>query len=124
QLGTWLARDLNGVRLVDMSTPVPTVGPLIPGFGTSGEEDVNVMTDAANNLLFCTAVSNTGNIQVFDANLTQMPGGTGLLGHNSTSHSVISPVPCHPDRYFFIHLIAGNPGSLYYSTIDMSLNGG
>jgi gliding motility-associated-like protein len=124
QLGTWLARDLNGVYLVDVGTPVPTVGAFVPGLGSSADEDVNVMTDAASNLLFCSAVNTNGNIQVFDANLMQMPAGTGLLGHSSTSHSVISPIPCHPDRYFFVHLFTGDPASLYYSTVDMSLNGG
>ena len=62
QLGTWLARDLNGVYLLDVSTPTPTTGAFIPGLGTSGQEDVNVMTDASNNLLFCTAVDNTNAI--------------------------------------------------------------
>lgn len=127
QLATWLVRDLTGVRLVDMSVANPVVGPLIPGLGTSGLEDVNVMTDAQNNLLFCSAVNAQNEIKVFNANLTQMPNGGGLLGHTSTSHSVISPAPCYSDRYFLVHLVtanSGQTGELYYSTVDMSLNGG
>jgi gliding motility-associated-like protein len=124
QLMRWTVRGVDGVRLMDLSTPVPTVGPLIPGFGPGGEEDVNIMTDAAGNLLFCTAVSSTGEIQVRNANLAPMPNGSGLLGHSSSLQSAICPIPCHPDRYYYIHLLTGPAGDLYYSTIDMALNGG
>lgn len=123
QLQRWAVRGVDGVRIMDLTTPVPTVGPLITGFGTGGEEDVNAMTDAAGNLLFCNAVSNANEIRVLDATLNQMPNGFGLNGHSSTLQSAICPIPCHPDRYYVFHLLTG-AGDLFYSVVDMSLNGG
>jgi gliding motility-associated-like protein len=123
QLQRWPVRGVDGVRMMDLTTPVPTVGPLITGFGTGGEEDVNAMTDAAGNLLFCNAVSSANEIRVLDANLNQMPNGFGLNGHSSTLQSAICPIPCHPDRYYVFHLLTG-AGDLFYSIVDMSLNGG
>lgn len=123
QLVRWPVRSVDGMRLMDLTTPVPTVGPLIAGFGTGGQEDVNAMTDAAGNLLFCTAVSNANEIRVLDANLNQMPNGFGLNGHSSTLQSAICPIPCHPDRYYVFHLLTG-AGDLFYSIVDMSQNGG
>lgn len=123
QLSRWLVRGLDGVHELDLSQPVPVAGPLIPGLGTGGEEDVNMMTDAAGNVLFCTAVSSSGEIQVWDANYALMPNGDGLYGHSSTLQSAISPIPCYPNRYFILHLVTG-VGDLYYSIVDMSLNGG
>lgn len=124
QLQRWLARGLDGVHIMDLSTPSPSVGPAISGLGSGGEEDVNLMTDAAGNLLFCTAVSAANEIQVWDAGLAMMPNGFGLFGHSSTLQSAICPIPCHPDRYFIIHLLTGPTGDLFYSTVDMNLNGG
>ena len=123
QLNRWLVRGVDGVHYLDLSQPVPSAGPLIPGFGAGGEEDINMMTDATGNVLFTTAVSISGEIQVWDANYALMTNGDGLLGHSSTLQSAISPIPCHPDRYFIIHLVTG-VGALYYSIVDMSLNGG
>jgi PKD repeat protein len=127
QLGTWLVRDVNGVYLMDMSGPEPVLGPFVNGLGTNGLEDVNLMTDGNNDLLFCLAVNSQHEIRVYGADLQPMLNGTGLLGHTSTSHSVISPVPCHAHQYFVVHLVtanSGGPGTLYYSKVDMSLNGG
>jgi hypothetical protein len=123
QLQRWLARGLDGVHIMDLSTPSPSVGPAISGLGSGGEEDVNLMTDAAGNLLFCAAVSAANEIQVWDAGLAMMPNGFGLFGHSSTLQSAICPIPCHPDRYYVFHLTTGI-GNLYYSIVDMSLNGG
>ncbi|MEO8591318.1 MAG: PKD domain-containing protein [Flavobacteriales bacterium] len=124
QLSKWLVRDLNGVYVMDLSTPTPTVGPFIAGLGTGGTEDVNMMTDAANNILFSIAVDDMNMISVFDATMNQMPNGSGLFGHTSALQSAICPIPCHPDQYFIIHLVTGATGDLYYSIVDMSLNSG
>ncbi len=123
QLKQWLVREVNGVHLMDMTGIDPVVGPLIPGFGTNGEEDVNIMTDASDNVLFTLAVSNGGTSEVRDANFTPMPNGDGLFDHSSTSQSAICPIPCHSDRYYIVHEETVS-GSLYYSVVDMAQNGG
>ncbi|MBP6389628.1 MAG: PKD domain-containing protein [Flavobacteriales bacterium] len=124
QLLQWLVRDVGGVHVMDLSTPQPTVGPIVPGLGTSGAEDVNMMTDQNGNVLFCTAVNDLDEVKVYDATLSQMPNGTGLFGHNSSLQSAISPIPCHTEKYYLIHLETGPVGALYYSVVDMTLNGG
>lgn len=124
QVSKWLARDVTGVvRLVDFTTSVPTVSLPAAGYGSGGQEDVNVMTDSNDNILFSTAVYSNNLIEVRDANFQVMPNGNGLLGHESTLESGIVRIPCTTDKYYFIH-IDGGPEILYYSTIDMSLNGG
>ena len=57
QLDKWLVRTITGeVRTMDVSGPVPSVGPLISGFGQGASEDVNVMTDATGNALFLSLI--------------------------------------------------------------------
>ncbi|MCC6937401.1 MAG: PKD domain-containing protein [Flavobacteriales bacterium] len=123
QLNTWLVREVNGVHLMDLTTPVPTFGPLIPGLGTGGVEHVNLMTDGSNNLLFTVAVNGSNSTEVWNAAMAPMPNGTGLLDHSSTLQSAICPVPCHPERYYIVHEETLS-NMLYYSIVDMTLDGG
>ena len=125
QLNKWLVREVAGVHLMDMSAGDPAIGPLIPGFGTNGQEDVNLMTDAVGNVLFACAVASDDQISVHDAAFAPMPNGTGLWGNSSTMESCISPVPCHSDRWYIIHrTYQPGGGELFYSEVDLSLNGG
>jgi hypothetical protein len=121
----WPVKQSTGeVRMCDFSTPTPTVGPLIPGFGIGAEEEVNVMTDAANNLLFVTACNGNNIIQVRDRNLNIMPNGL-VRGGFSSFESAICKVPCTSDQYYFFNYKAtAQSDSLFYSVIDMSQNGG
>src|ERR1035437_40653 len=80
QLNKWLVREGSGVvHLVDFTTPIPTVSLPLPGYGQGAEEDVNVMTDAYNNIMFTVAVDGTNFLTVKDANWNTMQNGTGLI---------------------------------------------
>ncbi len=126
QLNKWLVRETSGeVHVMDLTQTPPTVGSMIAGFGSGGAEDVNLMTDGAGNILFSCAVDGSDLISVRDANFASMPNGEGLFGNNSCMESCITPVPCRSDRWFIIHR-SFDPGGgfLYYSEVDLSLNGG
>lgn len=91
--------------------------------------------DRSGNLLFYTEGS-----YVWNRNHDTMPNGHDLTalypsGQSSTASSVqgtvIVPVPGDQNRYYVFSLSAwtsgpppGTPGKLYYSIVDMSLNGG
>lgn len=97
------------------------------GSGT-GESCASV-ADLSGNLLFYT----NGSV-VWDAGHNPMFNGTNLTGLGvdatiSTSQgSLIVPFPDNPDRYYLFSLtqneLAADRGRLYYSVVDMSLNGG
>jgi gliding motility-associated-like protein len=120
-------RQTNGqIHLVDFTTGIPTVTLPMPGYGTTASidyEDVNIMTDVNNNLLFTSCVYGNDSIEVRDSNWAVMPNGNGLLGNSSCLQSGLVRIPCSTNKYFFIHTTA-NPNNLYYSVVDMSLNGG
>ncbi|WP_162903205.1 gliding motility-associated C-terminal domain-containing protein [Taibaiella koreensis] len=89
------------------------------------------VADAAGNLLFYTS----GAI-VYDRLGNVMPNGTGLMGNGPSSGPIsvsskegvaIVPHPQNPNQYYLFCTAAiedGAPYNLYYSIIDMSLNGG
>lgn len=101
------------------------------GFG-EGEASV---CDANGQLLFYTEGS-----FIWDRNNNLMPGGSDLTGLTSaTTYSVTSsasqgtliiPMPGNTNRYYVFSLTSmeqnalGNAGRLYYSVVDMTLNGG
>lgn len=124
QLSKWLLRSGSGeVETVDFGSGDPILGSVIPSFGLGGYEDVNLMTDAANQALFYTAVGSDNTIQVRTAAFQVMPNGYGLFGNVSSHSSAIIPRPCHPNQYFIIHH-DGATNKHYRSTVDMALNGG
>lgn len=86
----------------------------------------------------CASISNengellfyTNGVNVWDANHSLMPNGTGLYGSSSSSQSgVIIPQPGNSDLYYVFTLDrngdyeVGHKG-LCYSVVDMSLNSG
>ena len=123
----FITRQTSGlVHLVDFTTGVPTVSVPVAGYGTTVSidfEDVNVMTDVNNNILFTTCVYGNDLIEVRDSNWAVMPNGAGLFGNNSCQESALVRIPCSTNKYFFVHSTV-QPGILYYSVVDMSLNGG
>jgi gliding motility-associated-like protein len=124
QLSKWPIRTGSGeVRLIDLSSAEPVVGSLIPSFGLGGTEDVNLMTDAAGNVLFITAVDSEGKISVRKLTGELLSNGAGLLGNSSSQASAIVPRPCHPGQYYFIHHDT-DAHRHYYSIIDAYANGG
>ena len=124
QLSKWLLRASSGeVITLDFSTGDPVLGNLIPSFGIGGNEDVNLMTDAAGNALFHTAVGENNMVQVRTAGFNVMPNGNGLLGYTSSHSSAIAPRPCHAQQYYIVHH-DGIEHRHYCSIVDMALNGG
>ncbi len=124
-----LVRTLTGVKIMDLSGPVPVIGAQIPSFGGGGgavEEEVNIMTDQANNILFLTAADAANNITVLNSSMLPMQNGI-IRGDNSSLESAICKIPCTTDQYYFFNYIM-DPStfqdSIFYSIIDMSLNGG
>jgi gliding motility-associated-like protein len=121
----WLVKQVSGeVSVLDFTTSPPTLGPFITTFGLGGEEEINIMTDINNNILFSTACNSSNIIQVRDANFNLMPNGS-IRGNQSSLESAICKVPCSNNEYYFFNY-KGPVGqdSLFYSIIDMNLNGG
>lgn len=85
----------------------------------STSEGCASIADCAGNLLFY-----TDGITVWDKTHTPMPNGTGLFGHpSSTQSAVIIPQPGNDSIYYiFTASISGN--NIYYSVINIHLNGG
>ncbi len=85
-------------------------------------EGVGTLSDTAGNLLFYTDGNN-----VFNANHVLMPNGDGLLSDISSTQTGLSvKQPGNDSIYYIFHidLIDYFDLSLYYSVVDMSLNGG
>ncbi|MGQ0618478.1 MAG: DUF642 domain-containing protein [Panacagrimonas sp.] len=111
----------NRVKLdfgVNGSAPVASQNPVsynIP-------EGTAVITDTSGNLLFW-----TDGVNVRDKNSAVMPNGTGLGGSSSATQTALAfPSLTQPGIYFVIgnSTVTAGGGSLRYSVIDMSLNGG
>lgn len=68
----------------------------------------------------------TNGITVWNNQNNPMPNGSGLLGHSSTTQSVIIvPKPGNRDVYFVFTITKeGEPNGLRYSEVDMTLAGG
>ncbi|AXG71188.1 hypothetical protein KORDIASMS9_03444 [Kordia sp. SMS9] len=84
-------------------------------------EGCATISNPAGELLFY-----TDGITVWDRNHTIMPNGTGLEGDPSSSQSgIIVPYPNQPNLYFVfcVNDVSSN-GGLYYSLVDLNLNGG
>ncbi len=105
-------------------------------FGTSGNtataikmpgttvEGSTVVTDTTGQLQFWSNGST-----LFDRNNNPMPNGTGLQINSSATQTVAAfPSIEHPGTYFVVTTTGasevGGKGRLYYSKVDMSLNGG
>jgi len=65
---------------------------------------------------------------VYNKNLQVMQNGSGLAGHPSATQSCIFiPKPGSTTNYYIItldHIDGGSQGGMYYSEIDMTLDGG
>lgn len=87
---------------------------------TNNPDNTSSISDVNGNLLFY-----TDGMSVWNANNAVMPNGSGLIGHGSGGQcAVIVPIPCS-SKYVIFHVTEfSSPGSLNYSVVDMSLNGG
>ncbi|MGB3948279.1 MAG: gliding motility-associated C-terminal domain-containing protein [Bacteroidia bacterium] len=88
--------------------------------GLSTWEGCSSVSDRNGNLLFYTDGSS-----VYTSNHTIMPNGTGLLGNSSSTQSaVIVKKPGTDTLYYIFTTPAVSTGGLYYSEVNMNLNGG
>ncbi len=109
---------------LDFKTSPPTVVPMNAPHFSEGAASV---CDDDGRLLFYTEGT-----FVFDRNDNLMPNGSNLaraFGSSSTSQgTVITPVPGQSHQYYVFSLTSveygENGGRLYYSKVDMTLNGG
>jgi gliding motility-associated-like protein len=103
---------------LDFNTTPPTI--LTNGLSTNFDNS-STMCDASGNLLFYSTGMN-----VWDKNHTLMPNGAGLIGNTTGGQcALIVPKPCDPNKYIIFHTTEfSNPGSIHYTVVDMTLNGG
>ena len=103
-------------------TPNPqnrSTEPFVINAGMTQNEGVASISDDQGNLLFFT----NGQV-VWNRNGDIMPNGTGLLGSGSSTQSaIIVKAPETPDVYF-VFTVDDGQGTLAYSRVDMTLNGG
>ena len=103
---------------LDFNSGTPTA--LINGALVT-REGCATISDKNGNLLFY-----TDGVTVYNKNHGIMLNGTGLKGHNSSTHSaLIVPKPSNPTIYyvFTVDELAGANG-LQYTEVDMSIDGG
>ena len=93
----------------------------ISGVQTNQREGVASVSDASGSLLFY-----SDGVSVWDKTHALMPNGAGLLGNGSSTQSAtIIPVPGSSTEFYLITCPEINVNEdLYYSIVDMSLNGG
>lgn len=115
QVSRLMVSAYDNVVQLDFSTAPPTV--LYTGVG-GGFEGTAHAEDINGNLIFW--VQATG---IFDANNTLMPGSVGMFANPSSAEINICPIPGDPDRYYVLYN-AETCSGLYYSIVDMTLNGG
>jgi len=111
------------------TTPPSAILTDISGFGEASASVCN----SNGTLLFYTEGS-----YVWDKNGNLMPNGSDLTPITSvntisptsstTQGALIIPIPNNPDKYYIFSIISieqgSNAGKLFYSVVDMSLNGG
>jgi len=97
------------------SSPTPLVGEM---FALEGCASVS---DPGGHLLFY-----TNGVMVWNRNHNVMPNGNGLEGdEGSTQAALIVPLPNSNSKYYIFTIDEfSKNGNLYYSIVDMNLNGG
>ncbi len=111
---------------IDFGTTGTTATPIL-GNSSNNSEGSTVVTDSGGQLQFW-----SNGQSVFDRNGNAMPNGTGLLGAPSATQTVAAfPALGQPGKYFVVttstdvfFAATGPNNQLYYSVVDMSLNGG
>lgn len=123
QNANWYFGNHAGLTfLPSPATPAPLSGSIM-----NVDEGCASVSDSAGNLLFY-----TNGITVLDQNHTPMlgVGSNSLFGDgSSTQNAIIVPKPGDPGNYYIVTIngqtgSAANPKGVYYSEVDMSLNGG
>ncbi|MBK8845678.1 MAG: PKD domain-containing protein [Bacteroidetes bacterium] len=80
-------------------------------------EGSSSIADNQGNLLFY-----TDGVTAWNANHQVMPNGSGMFGNSTTNQSaLIVPDPANTNQYY---IFSNSTVSIYYSIVDMTLNGG
>ena len=122
----WFFYTEAGVAFGSGTATAVTTGKMSRGT-PGGEGGGSTVSDPkTGQLLFYTDGQN-----VWDATDTIMPNGDSLRGHDNTSQTVlVMPFPGNRDQYYVFTTVGlssgGSPwlGMVYYSVVDMTLNGG
>jgi len=83
-----------------------------------GFEAISHVEDGNGNIIFW--IISTG---IYDANFNLMPNSSGIWIDESSAEINIIPFPNDPNRYYIVYNRQAC-STLYYSVVDMSLNGG
>jgi hypothetical protein len=116
----WLS--WNETRKIDDIDNLPTS---LDGGVMQVLEGVLTMSDNDGNLLFY-----SNGMTIWNKNHQVMSNGIGLTGHDSSAQSgIVIHHPIHSDRYIVFTIdahsgVGGSSNGLYYSVVDMTLNGG
>ncbi|MGF2412125.1 PKD domain-containing protein [Ferruginibacter sp.] len=117
QANFWYFGDKAGLNF---NTTPPTA---LTNSQMSTTEGCSTVSDSTGNLLFY-----TDGVTVWNKNHQPMPNGTGLMGHESSTHSsIVIPKPGSATIYYIFTADADEHLYAYgyrYSEVDMSLNGG
>ena len=129
----WKFYQYGGIRFASNNPVADTsamrfqYGVTTPNPGVAQTYNAAAVSDTAGELLFYTDA-----YKVWNRNHIEMPNGNGLLASNALDAALITPVPDHPNRYYIFYMAgeitlmeaSPNAFSLYYTVVDMTLNGG
>ncbi|MEO8087874.1 MAG: hypothetical protein ABI763_13705 [Bacteroidota bacterium] len=123
QNSVWVLGDSAGIDFSNVNNPLPI------GSGMDGRGSTCSISDSTGQLLFY-AYNIAGNgsmtTQVMNHNHQLMESGDSIIGEGWYQEMVIVPMPDYSSKYYLFSVGLGGLATqgLYYSIIDMSLNGG
>jgi hypothetical protein len=119
----WCFGDSAGIDFRDTANPVPIFN------GMDGRGSCVSIADTSGDLLFYSwthagTAGNTG--RIFNRNHLLMQNGDSIVGEAWYGELVIVPMPNQSDKYylFSIGITGSSQPGLFYSVVDMSLDGG
>ncbi|MFM7177386.1 MAG: hypothetical protein ACKO0X_08205, partial [Bacteroidota bacterium] len=124
QNSVWCFGDSAGIDFSNLSAPVP-IHSNIKSRGSAAS-----ISDGNGNLLFSTSyntdILNAGvqGGEVYDRNNQIMPNGDNLKYGGWYQEALIIPFPGDSTKYYIFHIGVTDYYGLYYSTVDITLNGG
>lgn len=118
QISNLLFNSTVSITTMNFDTPSPTISYSGISSGAEGEAIAHA-EDSNGNILFFVI----GNA-VYQANGVLMPGSVGLSASTSSTEINICLVPGETDKYYIIYQESQLCDPLYYSIVDMALDGG
>ena len=108
----------GGYAGLDFNTDPPTA---LTNGKVESDQGCASISDATGSLLFYTEGS-----KVYNKNHVLMPNGTSGLGgaHINSQSAIIIPDSGNPDRYYIFTVSVRPSSNVFYSVIDMTLDGG